>query len=258
MKVMQRIDVDITPSTMDDARQAIVHGAELPLVVVAREQTAGRGRLGRPWATPRGGVALTIAMPCPSPEISIGHVPLLAGLAVAQSIEEMCALEPERIKMKWPNDLLFDGCKVAGVLCERTISARAETPSTLFIGVGVNADFPASSLPEQIRFPATTLRTALDRSINAPALTEAIIHQIESRFASALASRDLVAALSPRLAMRNERISVALAGDNVISGTLLGLHDDASLRIATSQGETRLHSGEILSLRPDRIPESST
>lgn len=112
-----------TGSTNADARQLDLDGA----VVVALEQTAGRGRLGRTWVSaPGDGLTFSIRRELAGPaDRAIGWVPLLAGVAVAQAISA---------RVKWPNDLLLDGGKVGGILSERTDDA-------VVVGIGVNLRF---------------------------------------------------------------------------------------------------------------------
>ena len=132
-----------TASTNTDVAARALAG-ELPgLVLVAAEQTTGRGRLGRAWMSPpRAGLTFSVLLTAPpSP-----WVPLLAGVAVARALREVAGLTP---RLKWPNDVLVDGRKIAGILAE--VSA-----GMVVVGVGLNVSTRLDELP--VDRPATSVR----------------------------------------------------------------------------------------------------
>lgn len=152
-------------------------------LLVAAEQTGGVGRFGRAWSSPRGGLWCTLALPGPDARSADG-LGLRVGVACAEFVR---SLVPEsdraRVGLKWPNDVLIDGRKVLGVLCELLVRERRvpgaessaashdgggppDVPTVLLIGVGLNANFPDGALPESIRGSATTLLTATGQTIN--------------------------------------------------------------------------------------------
>ncbi|KAB7741939.1 biotin--[acetyl-CoA-carboxylase] ligase [Nostocoides sp. F2B08] len=142
--------VDETPSTNADLAEAAKAGEAAPwAVLVTEHQSAGRGRLGRTWTSVRG-AALTFSALVPTPAAP-GWVPLIAGLAVADAIEEVYAVRPA---LKWPNDVLgpvggvHEGRKLAGILCELT--GRG-----IVVGIGLNVDHTQDELPVPT---ATSLR----------------------------------------------------------------------------------------------------
>ncbi|RPI27214.1 MAG: biotin--[acetyl-CoA-carboxylase] ligase [Acidobacteria bacterium] len=120
-------------------------------VFVAKEQTAGRGRLGRSWASPPGGLWFTVLWPLAASVASAQAAPLVVGLAVLRAIENHCS-GPCRIK--WPNDILIRARKICGILCE--LESQSDTPA-LVIGIGINANFHSSDLPVGVSYPGTTL-----------------------------------------------------------------------------------------------------
>jgi BirA family biotin operon repressor/biotin-[acetyl-CoA-carboxylase] ligase len=159
------------PSTNDLALRL----TEIPVpegtVVLADEQTAGRGRLGRRWASPRGGVWLSVIL---RPGLPAGEVPLIglaAASATAGAVREVTHL-PARVK--WPNDVLVDGRKVAGILAE-----AAPGNEWLVIGIGVNANIPADALPQGAACPATSLQAALGHAVDRDALIRTMLRGLE-------------------------------------------------------------------------------
>jgi len=137
-------------STNREARERGVAGAPGGTVIVARRQTAGRGRLGRKWASPEGG--LWMSMIVRPPEGARAETPLLsiaAGVAAAGALGEVfgeAGLEPDRVKLGWPNDVLVEDRKIAGILCE--VCSRPE-PAFVIIGVGLNLNNRAADLPAE-------------------------------------------------------------------------------------------------------------
>jgi BirA family biotin operon repressor/biotin-[acetyl-CoA-carboxylase] ligase len=118
-------------------------------VVVAEHQTAGRGRLGRSWEAPPGTAVTASVLLRPLPGAPIQQLPLVAGLAVAETVEEALQLSAQ---LKWPNDVMVDRRKVAGILAE----AR---DAVVVLGIGLNVNQTREQLPEAARVPAASLRT---------------------------------------------------------------------------------------------------
>jgi BirA family transcriptional regulator, biotin operon repressor / biotin---[acetyl-CoA-carboxylase] ligase len=147
-------------------------------VAVADEQTQGRGRLGRTWASPPGvnvycSVLLEPAVETPRlPELSI-----VAGEACAEAISRMAGVEPA---IKLPNDVLVDGRKVAGILAE----AR---DSRVILGIGVNVNVDPADLPEGLRTPATSLAAELGRPVDRAEVLVTLLETLEKRYALWLA-----------------------------------------------------------------------
>lgn len=159
--------VPTTGSTNADVAAAARTGEAPGYVLVAEEQTAGRGRLGRGWISPaRAGLTfsalLTVA---PS-----SWVPLLGGVAVAQAITEVCGLDAT---LKWPNDVLIGGSKVAGLLAEVT---PAPNGPRVVLGVGINVTTTREELPASR--PATSLRLAGAEVTDRLTLLRAILHRL--------------------------------------------------------------------------------
>jgi len=148
-------------STNDLAVEAGRQGAEEGLAILADRQTAGRGRRGRAWASP-GGVGLYTSILL-RPRRPLSQVPLLtlaSGLAAAEAIEEVAGL-PARLK--WPNDILVNGRKVAGILTET--ASVDERVSQVVIGIGINVNHAPGDLPAELRPAATSLLLATGRTV---------------------------------------------------------------------------------------------
>ena len=142
-------------------------------VAVAEEQSEGRGRLGRSWhAPPCTSVLLSVLL---RPRVEAPRLPelsLIAGAAVAEAIAEVTGIEPS---IKFPNDVLIGGRKVAGILAEAS-------DGRVVLGVGVNANQTEAELPTETQLPPTSLRVELGRPIDRSALLVAILAQLERAY----------------------------------------------------------------------------
>jgi BirA family transcriptional regulator, biotin operon repressor / biotin---[acetyl-CoA-carboxylase] ligase len=166
---------DCLGSTMDEAHALAEQGAPHGTAVAAREQTAGRGRRGRAWQSARGGLWLSVVC---RPTVSSGmeHLSVRVGLAVAEALERLFPELP-RVTVKWPNDLLLEGRKLAGILCEARW--EGERPAWVIAALGMNVINPipdflvdqATSLAEHIkvRGPERLVRAMADVIANAAA-----------------------------------------------------------------------------------------
>lgn len=257
---------DSLPSTNDAAKELASRHPDESVLVTAAEQTAGRGRLGRSWVSPRGGLWMTLALRERMPS-DTARAPLAAGAAIAHGIAAALVdhdpLRAEDIRIKWPNDVLLAGRKVAGVLCERLSSDGA--PALILIGIGVNADFDESLVADQARIPAITLRSALGRSIQPDDLAGPIAADLERRMlepseAGGALPSGLIDAVNERLAYRGEAVSFVHAGQEA-RGTLDGVDAAGRLRVHAGGAIHTLNSGEVDHVTPDSdshdVPESN-
>jgi BirA family transcriptional regulator, biotin operon repressor / biotin---[acetyl-CoA-carboxylase] ligase len=160
---------EITPSTQ---RMLAEDGAE-GAVAVAEEQTEGRGRLGRSWEAPAGTSVLVSVLLLPSVEAArLPELSLVAGGAVAQAILEVTGIEPA---IKFPNDVLIGGRKVAGILAE-------SSEGRVVLGIGVNANQSLDQLPADTQTEPTSLRLELGEPVNRVQLLAAILLQLERAY----------------------------------------------------------------------------
>lgn len=138
------IFLEETESTNNDIK-AMLRGTEEPLfaVVCAQRQAGGRGRLGRNFFSPAGGLYFSVSLPLAGNEKNIPFITLLAGLCVCKAIEELTGAKTE---LKWPNDIYFNSKKLGGILCE-LVSGRN---ITAVVGIGINLDVERVSVPSEL------------------------------------------------------------------------------------------------------------
>ena len=162
-------------STMDAARELAKKGAGEGTIVLAEAQTHGRGRLGREWLSPKGGIYFTLIL---RPRISPANAPrinLMASVAVAVTIRKLFGLDAG---LKWPNDVLIEGKKVCGILAE--MDAETDVLNFVNLGIGINAN---TSIP-RFEKTATSLKHATGKDISRKELLGALLLEIEHRQAS--------------------------------------------------------------------------
>jgi biotin-[acetyl-CoA-carboxylase] ligase BirA-like protein len=161
-------------STNDIAKEMAALRAKEGTVIVAGIQTGGKGRFGRKWASPKGGLWFsTILRPKLHPR-EIPKLTIVSSLAVAKTISQLFNLKPE---VKWPNDVLINAKKVCGILSEA--NTRGGTINFVVVGVGLNANIELNSLPKQVRENATSLKQELNRNIECEQLLCVLLEKIE-------------------------------------------------------------------------------
>jgi len=267
---MITVTCDTLASTNSTAKALAEEHPGRSIVVIAGEQTAGRGRRGRTWTSPRGGVWMSIARPT-DPTRPTHHLPLLTGLAVREAVLKACAHPGDdraalarRLAIKWPNDLLIDGRKVAGVLCERIrtapINPGGPDDHAAIVGIGVNADFGLDLLPPDTRLPATTLRHAMQRPIDAPALTGEIASAFErhadddDRAGNETLTPEALHEINANLAFRNEPVRFTV-NSREHNGVLLNVDPHGHAIVRTDAGVVSINAGDIEHLSP-HTPET--
>jgi BirA family biotin operon repressor/biotin-[acetyl-CoA-carboxylase] ligase len=159
-------------STNDEARRMAEAGAAPGLVVLAGQQTSGRGRHGRAWASPAGNLYASVLLRVDGPLAASGQLSFVAGLALADALSRHApaGIEP---RLKWPNDVLIGRAKVAGILLESVGKANGVDAASIIVGTGVNivssppdTPYPATSLTEE-GFAAITPRALLGAYLGA-------------------------------------------------------------------------------------------
>jgi BirA family biotin operon repressor/biotin-[acetyl-CoA-carboxylase] ligase len=162
-------------STNDLAKELATNGASEGTVVIAETQTCGRGRLGREWVSPFGGLWFSVILrPELKPSETVGLV-FVAGLAVTEILHELYGLEAET---KWPNDVLVNGKKICGVLAETKTTGKKV--NYVIVGVGVNVNFDAAKVfAEEVRKTAVSVENVLGKKIELEELFKAVLEKLE-------------------------------------------------------------------------------
>jgi BirA family transcriptional regulator, biotin operon repressor / biotin---[acetyl-CoA-carboxylase] ligase len=144
--------LDKVDSTNDEARRMAEAGAQPGLVVLAAQQTSGRGRHGRAWASPAGNLYASVLLRVEGPLAASAQLSFVAGLALADALERHAPIGVA-VRLKWPNDVLIGRAKVAGILLESAGKAKGAGSAWVIVGTGVNI----VSSPRETPYPATSL-----------------------------------------------------------------------------------------------------
>ncbi len=231
--------LDEVDSTNDEVARRVRSGAPPGLVVVARHQTRGRGRHGRPWIDrPDRSLLFSIALRPESERYWLAGLPLAAGIALVDSVKEITGVSPQ---LKWPNDLLVGDRKLAGILIEA--KSHSGWPRLVIVGIGLNVALVERPLPPEIAARATSLEAAgatrMDRSL---LLATTLLHferelpRIAAGDQRGIADRWLErAAPLPRCVTVRRGLEI-LIGEPVALDPLTGL----TLRLANGQLESIL------------------
>ncbi|MCX7974737.1 MAG: biotin--[acetyl-CoA-carboxylase] ligase [Candidatus Aminicenantes bacterium] len=228
-------------STNDLARELAIQGEEEGTVIVADEQTAGRGTKGRIWysAFSLGLYASIILRP---KRMTLSLLPLAMGLACREALNEAFNLE---VVLKWPNDLIINKRKLGGLLLESSFSGGF--PTYAIFGLGLNLNHEANDFPEEIRERAISLRQVCGRKIDREAILNLLWPKINFWYQTFLQGRDaeIIASFERgHLYSRGEEVSVVLNGREII-GQFDGFTHDGALRLTTGRTILTITTGEI-------------
>jgi BirA family biotin operon repressor/biotin-[acetyl-CoA-carboxylase] ligase len=232
-----------TDSTQRVARDLARDGAPEGTVVIAEVQTAGRGRLGRTFFSPAGLSLYCSVVLRPSVDpTAVPQIALVAGIAVAETVAATTGLAAA---IKWPNDVLVNGRKVAGILTE--MEAEVERVHHVICGIGVNLNVPADAFPPELADKATSLLAEMGRPVDRAAFTGRLLGALEARYGTYLAQGFS--------AMRSEwegyssltgKAVCVVGPEGETAGRVLGLDDDGALRLEGPDGRVlRILAGEV-------------
>lgn len=234
------------PSTNTEAARQASAGAAEGLCVLAREQTAGRGRRERAWASPKdAGLYFSVVL---RPRMEPRAWPLLtlaAASAVADALAEVCGLEAD---IKWPNDVLAGGRKLCGILAETAEGARGRA---CVLGVGVNLSNGA--FPPELKETATSVEEQAGAAPDAERLLASLLRSLARRYETLQgpegAARTVADWEARSSYARGRRVSVRLA-EETFEGTTRGVEPDGALRVETDEGALRLvRAGDVTAVR---------
>jgi BirA family transcriptional regulator, biotin operon repressor / biotin---[acetyl-CoA-carboxylase] ligase len=227
-------------STNNCAKAVAGCGAQEGTVVFAEQQTAGRGRLGRPWqANPFENLTFSIVLRPKLNAEGFNLLPLYTAVAVAEAVEKTTKLP---VECKWPNDLLIGKKKFAGILIEGSIKDNAI--EYVVIGVGINVN--QMQFAGELEAKATSLRVACNKEIDRSALLRDVLQNLERHYKqmSSGGFQSILSAWLSRSSMINKPISISQQG-NIISGIVKGITTEGGLILQTGGLEKTVFAGDV-------------
>jgi BirA family biotin operon repressor/biotin-[acetyl-CoA-carboxylase] ligase len=236
-----------SPSTNAVVAERARAGEPEGLVVVAEHQTAGRGRLDRVWVTPPR-AALTfsfLVVPDPVPTGRWPWLPLLTGIAVSEGVRRVTGVEPG---VKWPNDVLVDEHKLAGILVERI---ERSTGAVAVVGVGLNVSSTREELPVET---ATSLAMHGPETLDRSVILREVLRTFEALYTQWRADRGdpaggLLDAYRRRCETLGREVRVHLPGEVEVTGRAVDVDVDGRLEVATVSGRRALGAGDVVHVR---------
>ena len=224
-------------STMEVAKREAQQGAAEGTIIIADEQTAGKGRMKRLWLSPEGSIALSVIL---YPDmVYLPSIVMLASLAVVHGIEAVTGLKAQ---VKWPNDVLVHGKKVCGILVESEL--RRNNVDYAILGIGVNVNLRLADFPEILSI-ATSLSDELGREVSRLELVRWLLVEIERLYLALRVGEFIYEEWRDRLVTLGRRVS-AKWGTTSYEGIAESVDRDGSLLLRNLDGSlTRIMAGDV-------------
>jgi len=237
------LHLDEVDSTNNVARDLAREGCGEGTLVLAEVQTAGRGREGRRWYSPRGGAWMSIVLKPKLVRAAPSLLNLAAGVAVCKAIRRQLSLEAF---VKWPNDVMVQGRKVCGILAE---AFTHDGEQFVILGIGINVSGSTSSYPEEFRADAISLEEATRREVDRNSIVAGVLEELEALYPRTLTDEHAASAMLDewqRLScMLGKRVTVE-AGEAKFTGIADRVDKDGALILRRPDGsEQRILSGSV-------------
>ena len=210
-------------------------------VVVAEEQRAGRGRMGRGWSSPKGGLWFSVLLRPPVPPSEAPKLTLMAAVSVARALDNKFGI---KARLKWPNDVLVQDKKLCGILAEARCGERLDF---VILGIGINANFLLTALPEELRRTAITVREILKKQVDRHSLLRAILQELEMRYQPFCAGdrKGIIGEWRSLSETIGKSVRVETAS-GIVAGVAEGLDDDGALVVRTDDGPMHVLAGDVM------------
>ena len=233
-----------TGSTNADAFRMAQEGAVEGSVVLAETQNSGKGRLGRVWASPKGVnvYASVILRPKVKP-YEAAQLTFLSAVAVARAVESLTTLKPE---IKWPNDVLLSGKKIAGLLNE--MNSETDGVNFVILGIGVNLNMAIDQFPEDLRHPATSLMIELGRPVSRNDFVAALLRELDCLYYDFKQHgfAPVREEWQRRCNAKGRHVQVSDSGTVTLTGEFAGIDTDGAMLVRRDDGELeRVISGDV-------------
>jgi BirA family transcriptional regulator, biotin operon repressor / biotin---[acetyl-CoA-carboxylase] ligase len=229
-------EVGSTNQTADQIASSCRDGT----VVLAEMQTNGKGRLSRAWLSPPGGIYMSLILKPEIPLANVYRINMAVSLAITKAFFSLYGLQT---RIKWPNDILIHERKICGILME--INAEVDRLKYAIVGIGINANIDAKSLPSD--WNATSLSTELGHAVSRIELIQRLLHDIEEAYLH-LGSRDIYLQWRERSATLGRNVRVTSLDGN-LEGKAVDLSEDGTLKIMVPEGIKQVLAGDCIHLR---------
>ncbi len=229
-------------STNTRAIEVAADGGAHGTLIIARQQSAGRGRLGRQWVSPSdSGIYSSFLLRPEAQSIpNLSTITLAVGVAVSKAIRNSVGIE---VGLKWVNDLVVDGRKLGGILCEMTSNPGGKA---LIIGIGINVRFDENELPDDLKEKMIWLERITKQPVDPNSVIAEIANQLEEVYGLLLngQANTVLAEWRSRSITLGRRI-IATSGERTIEGDAVDIAASGALIVDTGSEKIELHAGEI-------------
>ncbi len=219
---------EVVDSTNEVAKALVAEGASPWTVTVAEKQVEGRGRFGRRWASPRGGLYLSVLL-----QDELSRLPIISIAAGLSVVDAFRSLHLEAT-LKWPNDVLVGGRKVAGVLVEGVVGPHEYWA---IVGIGINSDFPKDALPSKLSADATTLRHELGRRVDNESLLQELVGSLRENYPAAGTEERVVARYRTQCSTIGREVRVKTRR-GILEGRAVDVDTSGFLILETEEGKS--------------------
>ena len=231
--------VDSTGSTNADLAALAASGAPSGTVLIAEEQTAGRGRLGRAWQShPGSGIWMSVLLR-PAESLSWSWLPLLTGVATVTALRSVGV----PADLKWPNDVLSGEQKICGILVEQHSHGNRQG---VLVGIGVNVNNSLSGAPAEVAQRATSLFDLEGKSFDLTAILIEILQRLDFRISQLTTHPRLALSEANRHNILTGRTVTLQLADQTVTGVCIGIDDEGQLVLQTEEKLLRCYSGLVL------------
>jgi BirA family transcriptional regulator, biotin operon repressor / biotin---[acetyl-CoA-carboxylase] ligase len=228
-------------SSTNELAKEVAHNSENGTVVLAMIQTQGRGRLSRQWASPLGGIWMSLILKPKMPLSNVHQINMAVSVAVSKSIQNLYGLDAG---IKWPNDILINERKVCGILME--VSAEVDRLDYAVVGLGINANVDVSGFPDE--WKSTSIAHQLGKDVSRVELIQKLLQEIEAAYEQ-MSSIEVYEEWRRRSITLGRRVRItSMTGDLI--GVTEDLLKDGSICLKTKEGHKRVLAGDCIHLRP--------
>ena len=236
------VELDAVGSTQAVAREHAARGAPEGTTVMAKSQTSGAGRMGRPWASPVGGLYMSFILR-PKKLVRPELVTLIAAVAVVEGIRGTTGIAPT---IRWPNDILLSGKKLAGVIAEAE-SRRGEVDQVV-VGVGVDCNAPPSEM-RGLQEEGTSLASELGKRVEVPDVARSILGSFSALYDRWSAGEDLRDAWAREVGTIGKEVSIKLKAQSPFSCVAEGIDADGNLTVSLEGEPVTIGAADLEWLR---------
>ncbi len=237
--------IEETDSTNEEARRLAKLGEKEGTVIIAASQTKGKGRAGRRWISPDGGLYISIIL---KPYVSASNLPLITLFSAVAAVRTIRGLTKLSASVKWPNDIIISGRKAGGILCEAA-------KNFMIVGIGINLNTNLSLFPSALKKQVTSLKFELGANVDRDKITKILLEEFDKLYNDFLhhRSENIISEWSGYCLMLGNPVSIETS-KGVVVGIAEGVGSRGELRVREYDGKIiKVFSGDVIKVNPEHL-----